>query len=220
VRALTPLRSKIRRRNGAVVHNSGRLVASSVFDAALCPRSISHNPHADEHDPSACGGQLLIVRSKMSKDTWPKEKNWKKVYTRSEKVHRAKQLGFEYPVITQQKLLSKESIRILFVCSKNQWRSPTAEKIYNENPLIEARSAGTSSNAKHVITPEDIQWSDIIFVMEDKHKSQLLAQYPGHMKYKSLVVLDIEDNYRFMDPELVREIRLAVDPILFAREST
>jgi hypothetical protein len=37
------------------------LVASSVFDAALCSRSISHNPHADEHDPSACGGQLLIV---------------------------------------------------------------------------------------------------------------------------------------------------------------
>jgi hypothetical protein len=37
------------------------MAASSVFDAALCPRSISHNPHADEHDPSACGGQLLIV---------------------------------------------------------------------------------------------------------------------------------------------------------------
>jgi hypothetical protein len=37
------------------------VVASSVFDAALCYRSISHNPHADEHDPSACGGQLLIV---------------------------------------------------------------------------------------------------------------------------------------------------------------
>jgi hypothetical protein len=61
VRALTPLRSKIRRRNAVVVHDSDRLVASSVFDAALCSRSISHNPHADEHDPSACGGQLLIV---------------------------------------------------------------------------------------------------------------------------------------------------------------
>ncbi len=61
MRALTPLRSKIRRRNDGVVHDSGRLVASSVFDAALCSRSISHNPHADEHDPSACGGQLLIV---------------------------------------------------------------------------------------------------------------------------------------------------------------
>ncbi len=62
MRALTPLRSKIRRRNDAVVHDSGRLVASSVFDAALCCRSTSHNPHAGEHDPSACGGQLLIVR--------------------------------------------------------------------------------------------------------------------------------------------------------------
>ncbi len=61
MRALTPLRSKIRRRTDVVIYDSGRLVASSVFDAALCPRSISHNPHADEHDPSACGGQLLIV---------------------------------------------------------------------------------------------------------------------------------------------------------------
>jgi hypothetical protein len=61
VRALTPLRSKIRRRIDVVAHDSGRLVAFSVFDAALCFRSISHNPHADEHDPSACGGQLLIV---------------------------------------------------------------------------------------------------------------------------------------------------------------
>ncbi len=62
MRALTPLRSKIRRRNDDVVHVSGRLVASSVFDAALCSRSISHNPHAGEYDPPACGGQLLIVR--------------------------------------------------------------------------------------------------------------------------------------------------------------
>ncbi len=61
MRALTPLRSKIRRRNADVVHDFGRLVASSVFDAALCFRSTSHNPRADEHDPSACGGQLLIV---------------------------------------------------------------------------------------------------------------------------------------------------------------
>jgi hypothetical protein len=66
VRALTPLRSKIRRRNSVVVHDSGRLVASSVFDAALCSRSTSHNPHAGEHDPSACGGQLLIVSQTMT----------------------------------------------------------------------------------------------------------------------------------------------------------
>ncbi len=62
MRALTPLRSKIRRRNDVVVTDFGRLVASSVFDAALCSSSTSHNPHAGEHDPSACGGQLLIVR--------------------------------------------------------------------------------------------------------------------------------------------------------------
>ncbi len=86
MRALTPLRSKIRRRNDVGVHNSGRLVASSVFDAALCCRSISHNPHADEHDPSACGGQLLIVRQNMIDDyrlniDWYLNLNWGKWYS-------------------------------------------------------------------------------------------------------------------------------------------
>ncbi len=68
MRALTPLRSKIRRRNGVVVNDSGRLVASSAFDATLCYRSISHSPHAGEHDPSACGGQLLIVSHRINED--------------------------------------------------------------------------------------------------------------------------------------------------------
>jgi predicted protein tyrosine phosphatase len=150
----------------------------------------------------------------MTKDHWPREKNWKHVYTRSEKLHRSKQLGFEYPRLSEPAMVDEESLKILFVCSMNQWRSPTAEKIYSNKPLIIARSCGTNRNARRQVTSGDLQWADIVFVMEQKHKQRLVSEYPGEMQFKELHVLDIQDNYKFMDPELIDEIIASVDPIL------
>jgi predicted protein tyrosine phosphatase len=150
----------------------------------------------------------------MKKEVWPREKNWKHVYTRSNKLHRAKQLGFEYPRVSEAELLDRESVKILFVCSRNQWRSPTAEKVYADKPLVLTRSAGTSKNSRKTVNSDDLRWADLVMVMEPKHKERLLAQYPGEMRFKEIHVLDIPDNYRYMDPELVLAITAAVDPIL------
>ena len=151
----------------------------------------------------------------MSKDDWPKEKKWKNVYTRSEKLHRAKQLGLEYPIITEKKLLDGEATNVLFVCSKNQWRSPTAERIYSEHQLLNVKSGGTSRSARHCVNAVDIKWADIIIVMEDKHRAQLISRFPSDLKYKDMHVIDIPDDYQFMDPELIEELRSAIDPLLF-----
>lgn len=150
----------------------------------------------------------------MMKEDWPREKNWKHVYTRSEKRHRARQLGFEYPRESETDLVNHETIKVLFVCSRNQWRSPTAESIYGKRSLVDARSRGTSRNARRTVTAEDLKWADIVFVMEDKHKKRLQSEYPGEIRYKELHVLDIPDVYKFMDPELIAEITAGVDPIL------
>ena len=150
----------------------------------------------------------------MNKDDWPREKKWKHVYTRSEKLHRAKQLGFEYPRVNESEMINDESLKLLFVCSMNQWRSPTGEKIYSDKPLVHARSRGTNKNARRRVTPDDLKWADIVLVMEQKHKQRLVAEYPGEMRYKELHVLDIPDNYKFMDAELIDEIIAMVDPIL------
>lgn len=91
---------------------------------------------------------------------------------------------------------------ILFICSRNQWRSPTAEKVYL-NRGFNVRSAGTSPNAKRTVSEKDIRWSSHVFVMEKKHKQRLLARFAQALKYKKLIVLDIPDEYRYMDPELV-----------------
>lgn len=149
----------------------------------------------------------------MKKDL-PREKNWKLVYTRSEKLHRARQLAFEYPRVSEENLAKNETVNLLFVCSRNQWRSPTAECIYSKRPFVNVRSRGTSRSARRTVTADDLKWADIVFVMEDKHKQRLQSEYPSEVRYKELHVLDIPDSYQFMDPELIIEITESVDPIL------
>ena len=102
----------------------------------------------------------------------------------------------------------------LFICSCNQWRSPTAETVFRRYPNVQARSAGTSPNARHTVSIDDIAWADKIFVMEQKHKSRLLAQFPRALQYKEMIVLDILDDYRYMDEELIEILKVSVVPYL------
>lgn len=98
----------------------------------------------------------------------------------------------------------------LFICSRNQWRSPTAETVFRRYPNVQARSAGTSPNARHTVSIDDIAWADKIFVMEQKHKSRLLAQFSRALQYKEMIVLDIPDDYRYMDEELIEILKESV----------
>ncbi|MGH1541181.1 MAG: low molecular weight protein tyrosine phosphatase family protein [Arenicella sp.] len=102
---------------------------------------------------------------------------------------------------------------LLFICSRNQWRSPTAEKIYKQRGYS-ARSAGTSPNANRTVTMNDIRWSDQVFVMEKKHKNRLIAQFTRLLEHKTIHILDIPDDYKFMDPELIEVLEDTIDPYL------
>jgi len=105
-------------------------------------------------------------------------------------------------------------MNVLFVCSKNQWRSPTAEQIWRKNPALNVRSAGTSSNARHSISINDVEWAHIIFVMEEKHKVQITNKFRRVTINKLIYVLDIPDDYRYMDPELIELLQQSVQSIL------
>lgn len=110
--------------------------------------------------------------------------------------------------------MSQPRLNVLFVCSRNQWRSPTAEKLYEKDERVNVRSRGTSRNAVQTITANDIKWSSVILVMEDKHRKRILATFPDETRYKPLHVLDIPDDYRFMELDLISLISSAVDPII------
>ncbi|MBT9546486.1 MAG: protein tyrosine phosphatase [Candidatus Sericytochromatia bacterium] len=105
-------------------------------------------------------------------------------------------------------------MNLLFVCSKNKWRSPTAEKIYQNRPFVQVKSAGTSKQAKRKLSNSDIQWADIIFVMESKHKERILSEFRNLIRNKTIYILKIPDKFGYMDQTLIEKIKAAVDPIL------
>ncbi len=113
-------------------------------------------------------------------------------------------------------------LNVLFVCSRNQWRSPTAEAIYRQDERVSVRSRGTAKAAVQTIRSDDIVWADVILVMEDKHRQRILTDLPGESKFKPVHVLDILDDYQFMDDELVDLIKSAAEPIIadLARQSS
>jgi predicted protein tyrosine phosphatase len=109
---------------------------------------------------------------------------------------------------------SDGKINVLFVCSRNQWRSPTAEQVFRRHPALSVRSAGTSPNARRPVSVADLSWATTIFVMEEKHKSRLMAEYRRLLEHKTIHVLDIPDEYKYMDTELVELLEDSVNAIL------
>lgn len=96
------------------------------------------------------------------------------------------------------------SCNYLFVCSRNKLRSPTAEHIFADVDGIETRSAGTNRDAENPLCDELVEWAEIIFAMERTHRSKLRQRHRAALKHSRIVVLDIPDEYAFMDPALVR----------------
>lgn len=93
---------------------------------------------------------------------------------------------------------------VLFVCSANRLRSPTAEKVFSTWPGIETDSAGLSNGADVLLSSEQLEWADIIFVMEKAHRNKLNRRFRSSLHGKRVICLDIPDDYEFMDPMLVR----------------
>jgi predicted protein tyrosine phosphatase len=93
--------------------------------------------------------------------------------------------------------------KLLFICSRNQWRSPTAEALFKNHPRYAARSAGTENGARIKVTDCHLGWADLIFCMERKHADRLREKFPEELAGKRLITLRIPDDYQFMDPELV-----------------
>lgn len=107
-------------------------------------------------------------------------------------------------------------VKLLFVCSRNRWRSPTAEKVFDGLVGHQARSAGTEASARIRVTAGHIGWADIVFVMEKKHLRRLQDKFPEALAGKRVICLNIPDDYQFMQPELIELLQSTVPPYLEA----
>ena len=109
---------------------------------------------------------------------------------------------------------------VLFLCSQNRLRSPTAEQVFADWPGIETASAGLLADAEEVLSPELLQWADLVFVMEKAHRNRLSAKFGRHLNGKRVICLDIPDDYDFMDPMLIRLLKQKVARFLPANVVT
>jgi predicted protein tyrosine phosphatase len=104
--------------------------------------------------------------------------------------------------------------KLLFICSRNKLRSPTAEAVFSEYAELEVESAGLDRNAEVRVSTEAIEWADIIFVMEKSHKSKLSKNFQPFLKGKKVICLDIPDEYEYMEPALIELLKQKVLPLL------
>jgi len=103
---------------------------------------------------------------------------------------------------------------VLFVCSRNRLRSPTAEQVFASWPGIDCSSAGLNHDAENPLTAELVEWADLLFVMERAQRDRLATRFKRQLTSTRVVCLDIPDNYTFMQPELVDLLRRKVTPFL------
>lgn len=104
--------------------------------------------------------------------------------------------------------------KVLFICSQNRLRSPTAEQVFADWPGVETASAGLNNDAENPLTPELLEWANLVFVMERAHRNKLSSRFRAHLGRQRVVCLDIPDEYDYMDPMLVRLLRVKVSPHL------
>jgi predicted protein tyrosine phosphatase len=97
--------------------------------------------------------------------------------------------------------------KLLFVCSRNRLRSLTAEKLFEGLPHYQVRSVGTQPDARIVVTEGHLGWADTIFCMEKSHLNRLRRKFPEALQGKRVVCLHIVDDYEFMQPDLLDELR-------------
>ena len=103
-------------------------------------------------------------------------------------------------------------VHLLFICSANKLRSPTAEELYKNFPGYVAKSAGTDSGARQRVTEGLLGWADLIFVMENSHRAYLRRKFREAIASKRVICLHIPDEYEFNDPELIDLLKAELSP--------
>ena len=102
--------------------------------------------------------------------------------------------------------------KMLFVCTANHDRSPTAEIMYQRYPGLEAKSTGILKPEKKI--RECLSWAYVIVVMEDIHEAYIREHFAQELADKPVFVLGIEDRFRYMEDDLTDLIEERMKAVL------
>ena len=101
-------------------------------------------------------------------------------------------------------------MKVLFICNQNQNRSKTAEELFKDR--FETRSAGLYNDTP--VTEKELEWADLIIVMEDMQQIELGRRFPGECLKKQIISLGIPDIFRHDQPELKDLLKFKINEIL------
>jgi len=96
-----------------------------------------------------------------------------------------------------------QALKLLFLCSRNQRRSVTAQSLFRGAPGYEVKSAGTDPGATIRVKQEHIEWANMIFAMEHRHLQYVQAHFKESLAGRRLICLEIPDKYGGMSLELL-----------------
>jgi protein-tyrosine phosphatase len=106
-----------------------------------------------------------------------------------------------------------ERPNILVVCGRNKKRSRTAEHIFKNDARFSIRSAGLSPKSNRKISENDLNWADLVFVMDNEQRSKIRGVY-RQLNLPTIEVLNISDDYEFMDEELIEMLSEGINDTL------
>ncbi|MEM7528371.1 MAG: phosphotyrosine protein phosphatase [Pseudomonadota bacterium] len=105
-------------------------------------------------------------------------------------------------------------MRALFICGKARSRSPTAAQVFAEWPGVRTDFGGVSRDADDALSRDQIDWADLIMVMEQRHITRLNERFGKALAGRRIVNLRVPDRYRFMDGALVTLLEERAGPYL------
>jgi len=95
-----------------------------------------------------------------------------------------------------------ERPNLLVVCGRNKKRSRTAEYIFKNDNRFNIRSAGLSPKSNRKISEKDLNWADLVLVMETGQRAKVRELF-RHLELPDIEILNIPDDYEFMNEELI-----------------
>lgn len=101
-------------------------------------------------------------------------------------------------------------MKVLFICNQNQYRSKTAEELFKSS--FETKSAGLYNEKP--VTAEEVEWADVVIVMEENQRSELAKRFPRFYMQKRILCLDVPDIYHRNQPELVSLLKSKVEGLI------
>lgn len=86
--------------------------------------------------------------------------------------------------------------------------------VFKTSMQHQVKSAGTSIGARVKLNEKHLTWADLIFVMEDKHRQLIKQRFSSAYDAEKVVLLDVPDDFQYMDEELIFILKTTVSPYL------